>query len=189
MNNSTQTLKLLAGSYEVSIGQLVVPAQLLGDITVTYSEGQIEVATQAGTRRQGSGKVEEANVAFDVYLPSMDYLGVLFPDNYTAKSGTGDGGKTAFGGGACAEATVVPVNLHPICEKTDKNDILIPAGIVRKNATMTLATGDAASVPITIDAQPNDDGVIIFGSPDPTQLTKWDATQQKTVAVSEDGGE
>ena len=182
---NTETKTLLAGNYEVSVGSVLLPTELLGDITVTYTEGTIEVQTQAGTRRQGTGKVSDANVAFDLYLPSMDYLGVVFPDNYTAKSADGDGGRTKFGGGACSTPTALPVNIHPICEKTDKNDIHIFAGIVRKDATMTLATSDAVSIPITIDAQPTDEGVIDFGSQDPTQLTRWDAATQSTVVVTD----
>ena len=180
-----ETLTLLAGNYEVSIGSVVLPTQLLGDITVTYSEGTIEAATQAGTRRQGTGKPEEANVSFNLFLPSMDYLGIVFPDNYTAKSDTGDGGQTKFGGESCSTPTALPVNIHPICEKTDKNDIHIFAGVVQKNATMTIATADAVSIPITIDAQPTDEGIMNFGTLDPTQKTRWDAATQSTVVVTD----
>lgn len=178
---NTDTTTLLAGKYELSIGSVLLPAQVLGDITVTYTEGTVEAETQAGTRRQGSGKTEEANVAFTLFLPSMDYLGIVFPDNYTAKSGTGDSGKTAFGGDTCSTPTALPVNIHPVCEETDKNDIHIFAGIVQKNASVGLTTGDAVSIEVTIDAQPTADGVIIFGSPDPTKPTKWDVTTQTTV--------
>ena len=71
----TNTMTLMAGKYELSIGSVLLPTEVLGDITVTYTEGTIEAETQAGVRRQGSGKTEEANVAFTVFLPSMDYLG------------------------------------------------------------------------------------------------------------------
>lgn len=181
----TNTMTLMAGKYELSIGSVLLPTEVLGDITVTYTEGTIEAETQAGVRRQGSGKTEEANVAFTVFLPSMDYLGIIFPDNYTAKSGTGDAGKITFGGDACSNPTALPINIHPVCEATDKNDIHIYAGIVQKNATVGLTTGDAVSIDVTIDAQPTANGTITFASPDPTQLTKWDVTTQTTVPVEE----
>lgn len=182
MNTNTQTL--LAGKYEMSIGNVLLPVEVLGDISVAYKEGTIEAQTQAGVRRQGSGKTEEASVTANIFLPSMDYLGIIFPDNYTVKSGTGDSGKITFGGGACSNPTALPINIHPICEKTDKNDIHVYAGVVRKDASITLTTGDAVSIEVTIDAQPTVNGVITFASPNPAKKTKWDVATQATVEVT-----
>ena len=179
----TTTTTLLAGKYELSIGAVLIPAELLGDINVTYTEGTVEASTQAGNRRQSNGKVEEANVVFTLFLPSMDYMGIVFPDNYTQKSGGGDGGKTTFGGSSCAEPTALPINIHPVCEETDKNDIHLYAGVVQHNASPSLATGDAVNIEVTIDGQPTADGVINFGTLDPTKKTKWDVASQTTVDV------
>lgn len=40
---------LMAGKWEMSIGNTLIPAKLLGDITPNYAEGTVEAKTQAGT--------------------------------------------------------------------------------------------------------------------------------------------
>ena len=114
---SVQTLK--AGTYEVSIGDVLVPAELLGDITVNYDEATAEASTQAGTRVVPLGKPATAEATLTMYLPSIDYLQNLWAEAYNAPSGTQPTGNIIFGDGSCQTRTGLPINIHSVCEKTD----------------------------------------------------------------------
>ena len=122
---------LLGGKHEMGVGNTLIPAILLGDISPNYEEGQMEAETQAGTRRQPSGKADTAELTFTLYLPNMDYLKVLWEDAY--QKGEGDLQKTGtitFGSNSCSTRKALPINIHPVCEETDDNDIHIFAGLV-----------------------------------------------------------
>lgn len=179
MDNTT----LLGGKYELAIGATLIPAELLGDITVNYEEGTMEASTQAGTRRQPSGKADTAEVTFTLFLPSMDYLKVLFADAY--KAGTGkSGGQIVFGSGSCSTPTPLPINIHPVCDSTDDNDIHIFAGLIDMKFNPTLSTSDTLSIESTINMQPTDNGYLRIGTGDTTAPSHYDVATQKTVKNS-----
>lgn len=73
----------LGGKVDVSLNGVTIPAQYISDegVTTTLTEGNREVATMAGTFTQSSGTYDEANVVFNVVLPSMNYLKNIFPDS------------------------------------------------------------------------------------------------------------
>lgn len=178
MNNET----LLAGKWEMSIGNTLIPAQLLGDISPNYEEGTIETETQAGTRTQPSDKASTAELTFTVYLPSIDYLKVLWADAYNAPTETAQAtGNIIFGGNSCTTRTPLPINIHPVCEDTDNNDIHIFAGIVNQTFNPTLSTSDAVAVETTISVQPTEDGYIRLGTGNLAAPSHWDVATQSTV--------
>lgn len=178
--------KLLGGKWEMSIGNVLIPAQLLGDITPNYEEGTLEAETQAGTRRQPSGKAETAELTFTMYLPSIDYLKVLWPAAYNEPTSAAQAtGNIVFGGNTCSTTEPLPVNIHPVCENNDNNDIHIFAGLVNQSFNPTLSTSDAVAVETTITMQPTDGGYFRLGTGDLSQPSHWDVTTQQTVANDE----
>lgn len=178
-----QTLK--AGTYELALGDVLVPSELLGDITVNYDEATTEASTQAGTRVVPLGKPATAEATFTLYLPSIDYLQNLWEEAYTAKSGTGDAGNIIFGNGSCQTREGLPINIHNVCDSTDANDIHIYNGIVKQTFNPTLSAGEVLQVESTIYMQPTDNGYIRLGSGDPTQKSHYDVASQSTVAGEE----
>lgn len=180
MENGT----LMGGKYEMSIGNTLIPAQLLGDITPNFEEGVLEASTQAGTRSQPSGKLDTAELTFTLYPESIDYLKVLWADAYNEPTDEDQPtGNIIFGGSSCTTRTPLPINIHPVCETTDDNDIHIFAGVVKMVFNPTLSTGDAVSVEATISAQPTTNGYVRLGTGDLSQPSYWDVTTQTTKPV------
>lgn len=176
---------LMAGKYEMSIGATTIPASLLGEISPNYEESLVEADTQAGTRQIPSGKAETAELTFTLYLPSMDYLKTIFADMYNQPTAAAqETGNVVFGAASCSTRTPLPVNIHPVCENTDDNDIHIFAGLVNATFNPTLATDDAVNIEVTIAMQPTNDGYLRIGTGDLSQPSIWDAATQATVPIS-----
>ncbi len=169
--------KLLGGKYEMSIGNVLIPASLLGDLSPNYEEGVMEGNTQAGVRRQPSNKADTAELTFTLFLPSMDYLKKIFD--------VADADPLIFGGGNCTTRNPRPINIHPVCAGDDaKNDIHVYAGIVRTAFNPTLATNEFVQVEATIDMQPTSDGYLLLGYPDPANPQYWDPATQSYQDVA-----
>lgn len=182
----TLTDTLMGGKWEMSIGATLIPAQLLGDISPNYEEGTLEAETQAGTRRQPSGKAETAELTFTLYLPNFDYLKVLFADAYQAPTPElQKTGAIVFGSSSCSTRTPLPINIHPVCEETDDNDIHIFSGLASMTFNPTLSTSDAVSIEATIQMQPTDDGYFRVGTGNLTKPSKWDVTKQQTTEIGD----
>lgn len=174
---------LQAGTYEMSIGDVLIPAELLGDITPNYDEATAEASTQAGTRTIPLGKPATAELTFTLYLPSMDYLKTLWEEAYNAPTDASqETGNIIFGNGSCATRTPLPINIHNVCEDTDDNDIHIFGGIVKQTFNPTLSAGEVLTVESTIYMQPTEDGYLRLGTGDLSKPSHWDATTQATVA-------
>lgn len=185
----TQNLSLLAGNYEIAIGDVVVPATLLGDINPNYEEGEITADTQAGTMTTPNGKADTSELTFSMFLPQQNaayYLGQIFKDAYNEPTAEAQKtGNIIFSSGSCSTRTPVPVNIHNVCDKTDDNDIYMPAVLFKYSFNPTLSTSDVAQIEVTayIQADANGDR-LRFGTGDLSQPSKYDVTTQKTVPVT-----
>lgn len=170
---------IMAGKWEMSIGSVLIPDKLLGELQISYEEGTSEADTQAGKIVIPSGKVETAEATTTIYLPSFDYLKNIYSDVYNA--GTGDlAGNVIFGSNSCQTQTPVEVNIHPVCESTDKNDIHFSALIVHK-FDLTLSTSDPVSIETTMYLQPTEgNGRLRVGTGDLTQESYYDVSTQST---------
>lgn len=182
---------LLAGNYELSVGNITIPASLLGDLNPDYEEGELSAETQAGTITTGSGKPETSQFTFTLYLPrtnAMQYLAVLWPGAYNAPTAEAQKtGNLEFGSSACQAREPVAYHIHNLCDTTDDNDIHIPAGVARMIFNPTLSTSEAVSLEITVSMQPDENGKRIrFGTGDLSQPSRYDPTTGTTVAVSTD---
>lgn len=176
---------LKAGAWEMSIGDVLIPAELLGDISPNYDEATSDADTQAGTRTTPLGKPETAELTFTLYLPSLDYLKTLWDEAYNAGTGTQTTGNVIFGNGSCQTRTALPINIHLVCEDTDDNDIHIFAGIVKQTFNPTLSGTEVLSIESTIFMQPTSNGYIRLGTGDLTQVSHYDVASESTVAGEE----
>lgn len=176
----TTTQQISGGNWELSIGDLLIDAKMLGDITVDFEEGTASAETQAGTFTHPTGRYDTAQASFTLFLPNMDYLGEIFPEQYTAGTGTQTTGNVILGGSACSSTTGKAINIHPVCSNTDDNDIHIFEGIIRHNVNATLSTADSITIDIEIMAQKTSNGIVRFGTGDSTKPSYWDVETQST---------
>lgn len=180
---------LLAGNYEMSVGDVTIPAELLGDLNPDYEEGEISAETQAGTITRPSGKPETSQFTFTLYLPrknAMKYLAVIWPGAYNEPTAEAqESGNITFGSKACQAREPQVYHIHNLCDTTDDNDFHIPAGIARMVFNPTLSTSDAVSIEVTVSMQPDENGDRLrFGTGDLSQPSVYDPTTQKTVPVT-----
>lgn len=172
----------MGGKVDVSLNGITIPATLISDegVTTTLTEGTREIATMGGTFTQASGTYDESTVVFNVVLPNMNYLGVLFPDQYTASTDRPTiAGQTIFGGDSCSVRANTPLVVHYTCDPNSDNDVFIPNGAVLASIEMVQNASDPVTVAITVNAQPDDNGVIaILGTGSLTEPTLWDAAAE-----------
>lgn len=178
----------LSGKVDVSINGVTIPsAYLSGDdgVVTTLTETVREINTMAGTIRQATGTYEEAMAVFSVVLPNMNYLKNIFPDLYTQSVDRPTvAGRVAFGGDDCVTRTNTPMVIHYTCQANSDNDIYIPNGSVTASVEITQNLEDPVVVEITVQAQPDEDGVFAYaGTGDLTEPTIWDAVTEAYVPV------
>jgi hypothetical protein len=178
----------LTGKVDVSLNGVTIPAQFISDegVVTTLTETVREIPTMAGTIRQSTGIYEEANVVFNVTLPNMNYLGVIFPDLYTASQDRPlVAGRVAFGGDTCVARTNTPLVIHYTCQSNSDNDIYLPNGSVTASIEITQNVSDPVVVAVTVQAQPDDDGVFAYaGTGSLTGPTLWNAATEQYEPVA-----
>ena len=172
---------ILGGQADVAIGNFLIPARFLGDISPDFKEGTRETTTLGGKRTQPSGIMDTAELTFMLYLPSKDYLKHIWADIYNAPSGDQLTGNFNLGAGTCTTRTPVPVNIHYTCEDNDDNDDHIYSALVAFNYNPTLNDSDGLAVEVTVYAQPTENGYIRIGTGDLTQESIYDTATQATV--------
>ena len=177
------TSVFLGGKADLSIGAITIPARLLSEITPNFVEGTREVTTLAGTTTKPSGTFETKELTFMMYLPSQVYLNSVFPGLYNAPTGSGNG-NMIFGGNTCQTTEPLPVNIHYVCEDTDKNDVFIYAALPLISYNPTYNEGDALAVEVTLYAQDTDNGVFRLGAGLLNVPSIYDAATQTSVAVT-----
>lgn len=178
----------LGGKVDVSLNGVTIPAQYISDegVTTTLTEGTREIATMAGTFTQPSGTYDEATVVFNVTLPNMFYLGNIFPEQFTASNDRPTvAGQTVFGGDDCTVRMNTPVVVHYTCEPNSDNDVYVPNGSVQATIELTQNATDPVTVAITVNAQPDDNGVIaILGTGSLDEPTLWNAATEQYEPVT-----
>lgn len=178
----------LGGKVDVSLNGITIPAQYLSDdgVVTTLTEAVREIPTMAGTFNQATGTYEEATVVFSVTLPNMNYLKNIFPEMYTASSDRPTiAGQVVFGGNDCTTRENTPVVVHYTCDANSDNDVYIPNGSVTASMEMTQNASDPVTVEVTVNAQPDENGVIaILGTGDLSEPTLWNATTEQYEPIS-----
>jgi len=174
----------LGGKAEVAINNVIIPASVLSEIAVEFTEGTRERTTLGGKFTRPSGSLESAQARFTMFLPSMDYLKNIFPDRYNAPTGN-TVGNIIINSDTCVETTAGPVNIHYVCEDNDANDIYIYNGLALLNFNGTYTASDDLTVEVTIFAQPDGSGnVARLGTGDLTQESVYDEVTETTVPVT-----
>lgn len=173
---------VLGGSAEVAINGITIPASLLSEVSVEFTEGTRERTTLGGTFTRPSGSLETAQAMFTLYLPSMDYLKNIFPGRYNAPTAPQTSGNVILNSDTCSETDAGPVNIHYTCEGLDNNDVFIYNGLALLNFNPTYNATDDVTIEVTILAQPDADGnVARMGTGNLTALSYYDATTETTV--------
>lgn len=176
---------VLGGPAEVAINSITIPASLLSEVSVEFTEGTRERTTLGGTFTKPSGTFETAQVSFTLYLPSMDYLKNIFPGRYNAPTAPQTTGNLILNSDTCTTTEAGPVNIHYTCETNDNNDVHIYEGLAQLNFNATYNATDDITVEVTIFAQPDEDGNVgRIGTGDLTEESIYDATTESTIAVS-----
>lgn len=174
----------LGGKAELAFGTSVIEPEFLGSITVNYVEGTRSTTSLAGTITKPSGSYDTAEITGSFLLPSMDALQKLYAHLY--KAGSADAsGRVEFGGNTCVEQTAKTVNIHYTCEANSKNDFHANDALIKADFNVTYDTDGVLTVPFTILAQPDENGVYGWaGNGDLTrENTLWDASTQTWVTV------
>lgn len=174
----------LGGKAELAFGTQTIEPEFLGDITVNYVEGTRSTTSLAGTITKPSGSYETAEITGSFLLPSMDALQKLYAHLYKTGTGT-NAGRVEFGGNTCVEQTAKTVNIHYTCESNSKNDFHAGSALIKADFNVTYDTSGVLTVPFTILAQPDENGVYGWaGNGDlSVENTLWDATTQTWVPV------
>lgn len=176
--------KYLGGVAEVAINESLIPAELLSEVSVEVTESTRDTETLRGKFTQPTGMIDTAQATFTMFLPSMDYLKVLFPNLHNAGSGERIGeGNLIIGAGECLQQDATPVNIHYTCDGADDtNDVLFYSALVQLNLSLTYNNSDSLSVEVTVFGQPDDDGKVVrFGSGNLTEDSYFDHTTMNTV--------
>lgn len=181
--------KTLGGPAEIAFRNFIIPASILSEVVVTFTEGTRERNTLSGTFTRGSGTLETAQATATLYIPSMDWLGknILKSKYNAAAPATGSTqatGNVIWNSDTCATFDIGPTNIHYSCEGTDNNDVFFYSAQLQVNLEMTYNQTDDQSVELTFFAQPDANGnVFRLGTGDLTVPSKYDSTTQATIAA------
>jgi hypothetical protein len=175
---------VLGGPAEVALNGITIPASLLSEVSVEFTEGTRERTTLGGVFTKPSGVFETAQATFTMYLPSMDYLKNIFPARYNAPTAPQTSGNVILNSDNCTTTDAGPVNIHYTCEDNDANDVHIYAGLAAMNFNPTYNASDDVTIEVTIYAQPDENGNIgRLGTGDLTQVSIYNATTEETEPV------
>ncbi len=177
-------LKVLGGPAEVAINGITIPASLLSEVAVEFTEGTRERETLGGTFTKPSGVLETAEATFTLYLPSMDYLKNIFPARYNAPTNAvaQKTGNVVFNSDSCSTTASGPVNIHYTCENNDNNDVHIYEGLALLNFNPTYSVDEDVTIEVTVYAQPDTNGNVgRMGTGNLTTNSVYQASTKTTI--------
>jgi len=160
---------------------VVIDPQYIGEdgVTVTMTTGTRAITSQNGTTTVPSGTIDEATFSFPLLLPNMNFLGSVFPENYTPSVDRPNvAGQTVVGGEGCQGQVSAIAVIHFICDENSDNDIYIPEALINPDLSTVINSTDGVSVMVMGYAQPSDElngGVARYGTGDLTEPTLFDA--------------
>lgn len=169
---------------------VVIEPQYIGEdgVTVTMTPGTRAITSMNGTTTVPSGTIDEATLSFPLLLPSMNYLGQVFPGSYTASTDRPTvAGQTVVGGNdSCNNVTAIAV-VHFVCDDNSDNDIYIPELLISPDLSTVVNNTDGVSITVMGYAQPVaslNGGVARYGTGDLTEPTLFDATTGTYEAIA-----
>jgi hypothetical protein len=175
-----------SGKAEVTIyyedgDSVVIPPKYIGEdgVSTTLTPGTRTITSLQGTTTVPSGTIDEATFTFPLLLPSMRYLGNVFPGNFTPSVDRPTvAGQTVVGGEDCGSQVSAKVVIHFVCDENSDDDIYIPEALITPDLSTTVNTTDGVMINVMGYAQPSEelnDGVARYGTGDINEPTLFDA--------------
>lgn len=164
----------LVGKKEVYIGSERIPSECIADEigTITVTPSQTEISSQAGTFNVPNGAYDELSATITVIIPSVRFLGRIFPNLWKAGNFKYDGhendddytpGQVSFGANECRTTDPVTVVIHNACDTDSSQDIRIPNALIANGGEFDVNLTDPFEVELQISMIPGDVPAVIFG--------------------------
>lgn len=171
---------------EISFGTFTIPANMLGEVSTSFPTRTRERTTQTGTFTRSTGSLENPSVTAAVFVPSLDWLGKnILKSKYNDPTDPQVAGNVVWNSETCATIDAGKVNIHPVCNATDADDIYLYNASLQVNLETVFNGTDDPSVEFVFHANPDDDGnVYRIGSGNLTALSHYNAATQATVVNS-----
>ena len=164
----------LVGKKEVYIGSERIPSECISDEigTITVTPSTTEISSQAGTFNVPNGAYDELSATITVIIPSVRFLGRIFPNLWKAGKFKYAGhendddytpGQVSFGANECRTTDPVPVVIHNACDTDSSQDIRIPNALIANGGEFDVNLTDPFEVELQISMIPGDVPAVIFG--------------------------
>lgn len=164
----------LVGKKEVYIGSERIPSECIADEigTITVTPSQTEISSQAGTFNVPNGAYDELSATITVIIPSVRFLGRIFPNLWKAGKFKYAGhendddytpGQVSFGANECRTTDPVTVVIHNACDTDSSQDIRIPNALIANGGEFDVNLTDPFEVELQISMIPGDMPAVIFG--------------------------
>lgn len=164
----------LVGKKEVYIGSERIPSECIADEigTITVTPSQTEISSQAGTFNVPNGAYDELSATITVIIPSVRFLGRIFPNLWKAGNFKYAGhetdddytpGQVSFGANECRTTDPVTVVIHNACDTDSSQDIRIPNALIANGGEFDVNLTDPFEVELQISMIPGDVPAVIFG--------------------------
>lgn len=164
----------LVGKKEVYIGSERIPSECISDEigTITVTPSTTEISSQAGTFNVPNGAYDELSATITVIIPSVRFLGRIFPNLWKAGKFKYAGhetdddytpGQVSFGANECRTTDPVTVVIHNACDTDSSQDIRIPNALIANGGEFDVKLTDPFEVELQISMIPGDVPAVIFG--------------------------
>ena len=164
----------LVGKKEVYIDSERIPSECISDEigTITVTPSTTEISSQAGTFNVPNGAYDELSATITVIIPSVRFLGRIFPNLWKAGKFKYAGhendddytpGQVSFGANECRTTDPVTVVIHNACDTDSSQDIRIPNALIANGGEFDVNLTDPFEVELQISMIPGDEPAVIFG--------------------------
>lgn len=164
----------LVGKKEVYIDSERIPSECIADEigTITVTPSTTEISSQAGTFNVPNGAYDELSATITVIIPSVRFLGRIFPNLWKAGKFKYAGhendddytpGQVSFGANECRTTDPVTVVIHNACDTDSSQDIRIPNALIANGGEFDVNLTDPFEVELQISMIPGDVPAVIFG--------------------------
>ena len=187
----------LIGKKEVIIGDELIPSSMVADEvgSVTIKGSKTEIASQEGTISLPNGSFDELSAKINLIVPSVRYLGMIFPDlwkianfrldGYDEDDIAGEAGQVIFGAQECKTTEPKIVIIRNACDTESSQDVRIPQALIANGGEFTFNLKDPVKIELDITPLPGTGGSIIFGVGDLAAPSKYDVEEGKYMPVSQ----
>jgi len=173
-----------SGPASVAMHGNLIPSTMLSEVNIEVQQGTRTRDTLGGSFTRNSGRLETAQATFTLFLPNIDFLQYIIPDQYVPGTGTQETGQINWEAGVCSLENI-PVNIHPECNDTDDDDTYFPAGSVVLNFNPTFNTSDEVTVEVMVYGNPDSEGLVVRGGTgDTTEPSIYDPEDEDTKPVT-----